>query len=277
MEKAGVKIYCDMKATSVAKEGEKVVVSGYSRSGEEHTFEAEKVFVATGSAPNVEGMGLESIGVSISKWGIKTNSYLQTTVPHIFACGDVVGALTLSRVAYYHAKTVVLNLLKKAYETPHKITYSSVGKVIFSIPVVAAAGMTEQEAFLHCKGKIKVYRCPYSSVEKACIDRCEDGLAKFICDQNGIVKGVHVLGMGAGEIVDAVEIGIPFSDLALEEMRKIRTSPSYYDVIAKMSYLCRNDLRKVKEGFLTICWKHLTSLFFNREVQVLNKNIEEGI
>lgn len=269
MAKSGINVICDMRANEVSEKENGVSVVCQNRAGVKQTFFAENLFLATGTIPNTENLGLQKLGIKITKWGIVTNDNLQTHVPHIYACGDVVGALTLSRVAYYHAKAAVLNMTKKTYQKPHSVDYSSAPKVIFSLPQLAVAGLTEQEAYKKFGPSIRIYRCNYDNIEKALIERVPQGMVKFICDKQGILLGVHVLGSGAGEIVDAVCIGQHFSDFALDEIRKIKISPSYFDIVQEMAYLCKKDIKKeMKDGFFTYLFKYIRASLFRDQVAI---------
>lgn len=235
LEKEGVQIVCNMKATEVVKElNGSIKVIGSDEYGQQIVINNDTLFIATGSIPNVKGLGLESIGVEYTKRGIRTNEQLQTTVPNIYAIGDVVGSLVLTRVAYYHAKLLVESLFGTKTAEIKDFTYKMISKVIFTHPSLAMSGLTEIEALRKYGEEIEVYRFYYNQLEKAHVDGNPEGFVKFICDKKGILLGVHVLGEGAGDIVDFATIGESLYELCKKESKRVRTSPHYLDVFQKI-------------------------------------------
>lgn len=259
---SGVTVCCDMNATAIEqKDKNSVIVSAVNRAGTIYKYEAERVFFATGSKPNINELFLEKAGIKYTQKGIVVNDHLQTTNPHVYAIGDVVGAVTLSRVAYYHAKATITNLYQKQKNKQYAIDYKSVPRVIFSQPLFAFLGLTEQEAYKFYGQQTKVYRYKYTLLEKAHIDQNTQGMAKFICSPDGVLVGAHILGASAGDIIDVMKLGHHFSDTFFEEVGRIRTSPSYFDLIPKVTYLCEKDFsqKHIKKNFFdkifnTIFW-----------------------
>lgn len=261
MLKEGIEIVCDMQATSVKQEENIITVTCIDRARKKRLFQAESLLIASGSTPNVEGLDLEKAGIVYSKRGIKTNAFLQTSVNNIYACGDVAGLLSLSRVAYYHAKVAVSNMYKRPLESFQATDYTSVAKVIFTQPLFASVGLTESDACKLYGNKFRIYRCHYNALESAHIDQNLEGLAKFICDEKGYLLGAHILGSHAGEIIDVTHIGKKFDTSFLQNIQEVRTSPSYFDIVQYATSLCEQEIPKHKT-YVDFFYRILTWLGF---------------
>ncbi len=242
----GVKIYCDTTAKEIElTDDASISLIAQDRAGGFRRFKAESLFVAIGSVPNVEGLDLEFAGVSYDNFGINISPTMQTNVPNIYACGDVAGMKILSRIAYFHAKIAIANMYKKPHDKDILADYTHVSKVIFTEPQIASAGMPEQLARKKYGDTLRIYRADYKDTEKAHIDHALIGRAKFICDQNGILLGAHIFGEQAGDLLDLVTIGKPFNEFFNNEAAKVRTSPSYVDILLEASHECNNDIEQV--------------------------------
>ncbi|MCK5706412.1 MAG: FAD-dependent oxidoreductase [Candidatus Aureabacteria bacterium] len=195
----GVKLYTGQKAVKFAKENGHVVVTLEDKDKKSSSLSASRVLAAIGRAPNVEGLDLEKAGVKYSRKGIEANAHLQTTNKKIFVCGDVVGPYQFSHVAAYQAYVAVRNALFRKIAWS-KVSYINVPWATFTDPELARVGFTEIEA-REKYSKIKVYKTPYSNVDRSKTDVATEGLIKVITDKKGYVVGAHVVGSDAGEII----------------------------------------------------------------------------
>lgn len=177
------------------REHGKVVVA--ESDGEKVEVECEEIFVATGRRPNVEIPSLQYIGVEVAKTGIVVDSYLRTSVPHIFAAGDVNGGLQFTHVAGYEGKVVVRNTL---FPIKQRVDYRVVPWTIYTDPEIAHVGLTEQEA-RNQHGQVHVYTIPFHDVDRAVIDGRGEGFIKVIADKKGQILGAHIVGEHAGELI----------------------------------------------------------------------------
>jgi pyruvate/2-oxoglutarate dehydrogenase complex dihydrolipoamide dehydrogenase (E3) component len=200
---------------------------------------AGALLVAAGRRPNTEGLDLEAAGVEFDAKGIRVDKYLRTTAKNIYAAGDATGPYQFSHVANYQAIIAVSNAL---LPLRRKAMYDHVPWCVFSDPELARSGLTEQEASEKHGGTIRVYRVPYSGIDRAVTDRAETGLAKFICGRRGRILGIHILGERAGEVMHeahaAKALGIPLYRLD----RVIHAYPCYNDVVkqaARSAYIDR--------------------------------------
>jgi pyruvate/2-oxoglutarate dehydrogenase complex dihydrolipoamide dehydrogenase (E3) component len=254
--KKGVNLVSDMHPTKVEKTATGIRLTAQNRLGKEFHFQAESIFIAAGSKPNTENLDLERAGVLIntknssnvlSKYAIVTDDTMRTSAPNIYACGDVTGVHTLSRVAYYQARLAIHNMYA-ADKNIQKSNYRSMAKVLFAHPEeFASTGLSEQEALKQYGENILIYHYDYNLLERAHIDNTQTGLAKFICDRNGIVLGAHIFGAYAGKIIDMIHAGDDLKRFTREERLKISTSPSYRELFYEISQVCVADVNKLEE------------------------------
>ncbi len=183
----------------------------------ESSFELfEKVLVAVGRKPNSSGVGLNTTSVEVNEKGfIKVDEQRRTTVPHIFAIGDVAGDPMLAHKATHEgivAAEVVAGK-NRAFEP------RAIPAVVFTDPEIAWCGLTETQAKLENRSVI-VSRFPWTASGRALtLDRSE-GTTKILVDpQNEAILGVGIVGSGAGELIAegvlAIEMGATASDLAM--------------------------------------------------------------
>ena len=142
LREQGITILTNTAVVQVAKDGERVVITCKDEKGNQDVL-TEKVLVAVGRQPNLDGLNLDGIGVKTNKRGIETNNKLQTSVPNIYACGDVVGPYQFSHMAFYQAVIAGRNAL---FPFGPKLNYDNVIWCTFTGPELAHAGLTEQEA-----------------------------------------------------------------------------------------------------------------------------------
>jgi NAD(P) transhydrogenase len=161
--------------------------------------QAEKVLVTVGRQPRIEGLGLEEIGVELDSGGwVRVDDHYETTVPGVFAAGDVIGPPSLAAAAMEQSRVAICHAfdLKFKNETDRfRPTY------IFSIPEVAWVGLTEEQA--RAAGiDFEVGRCSFSTNAKARISGFPDGLIKLIFNADDkVLLGVHIVGEVASELI----------------------------------------------------------------------------
>ncbi|MDL2273540.1 dihydrolipoyl dehydrogenase [Oscillospiraceae bacterium OttesenSCG-928-G22] len=164
----------------------------------EKEIPAEKVLMAVGRRPNVENLGLEAAGVAVGRGGIETDAYCRTSVPNIYAIGDVNGRLMLAHKASEEGIAVVENIA--AGKDAHKVTISSVPACVYGSPETASVGKTEQElidAGVSClSGKFQ-----YQANGRAMIEGSR-GFVKVLLDGDSHrILGVHIIGKHACELI----------------------------------------------------------------------------
>lgn len=190
LEAEGVRVCAGIGYQHIAQvpDGVELTCESLSRDGEGHgdtvaavqTIRAEQVLIATGRRPNSDGLGLEDRGVSLGQGGgIIVDDYLETTVPRIYAAGDVTGRDQFVYMAAYGAKLAARNAVSG---NQHRYDNSAMPAVVFTDPQVASVGLTETVA--RAQGReVKVSILPLDAVPRALAARDTRGLIKLVADQ----------------------------------------------------------------------------------------------
>ena len=181
----------------------------------EREIGVDRILIAAGRKPNIEGLGLEKIGVKVGKRGIEVNNKLQTTVKNIYAAGDVIGHYLFTHVAASQATQIVRNIF---FPGSSAINYSVVPWTTFCDPEVARCGLTEAEAREN-HGAVDVFRVDLHDVDRAVAEGETKGFIKVVATRwKGKILGVHLVGSNAGEVIHefvlAMSAGIPLRKLA---------------------------------------------------------------
>ncbi len=195
--KDGVEVLTGRKAVKFQREGGLTSIALEDKENGQSVVRAEKVLVAIGRRPNIEGLDLFKAWVIYSNQTIKVDNTLRTTARNIYACGDIVGPYQFSHMAEYQAIVAVGNAL---FPFKRKVDYRAVPWCTFTDPELAHVGMTEEEARKKYT-TVKVYKSDYSKNDRAVTDLAEEGFAKVICGKNGHILGAHIVGRNAGEVI----------------------------------------------------------------------------
>lgn len=199
MEKLqGVTFYMD-SAVKAINDNEVVFVS--NKNGKETRLECPgcPVLIATGRKPNIEGLNLEAAGVEYSPKGITVNDNMLTSVPHIYAIGDVTGRQMLAHAATYMGFRAVNAIVGKA----DKIRFDIMPSAIFTYPEAAAVGLTEDQCKqqgIECRALKGYYR---ANGKALAIDEPE-GMVKLIAGADGRILGCTSYGAHSADIVQEV-------------------------------------------------------------------------
>jgi glutathione reductase (NADPH) len=167
--------------------------------------EADEIMLAIGRTPNVEGLGLETVGVETAPNGaIKVDDYCKTNVDHIWALGDVIDRMQLTPVAIHEAMCFVQT---EFHGNPVKPDYDTVATAVFSQPEIGTVGLSEDAARKRF-GNLDIYRARFTPMMHTLSGRDEKMLMKLIVNADTEkVVGAHILGAGAGEMAQL--LGIP--------------------------------------------------------------------
>ncbi|WP_309299325.1 FAD-dependent oxidoreductase [Paenibacillus sp. YYML68] len=162
----------------------------------EHVLIVDHILVAAGRRPNTECLGLERAGVETTNGYITVKDTLQTSVPHIYAAGDVLDRFPFTHAAGMEGKVVVSNAV---FGLRRKVSYANVPWVTYTDPELFHLGLTEREARDVYGDRIRVYRVPLADVDRFVTDRDTDGLVKVVTTASGDIVGAHAVGKGAGD------------------------------------------------------------------------------
>jgi len=201
LQERGIKFIYETTVRSLEKRGLDTLV----HFSDEVVAPFGAVMFATGRRANTAGIGLSEAGVELHSSGaIKVDKYSQTSVPSIYAIGDVTGHAQLTPVAiregWYVAETLFNN-------NPLAVDHSLIGTAVFAEPEVGTIGLTEKEAATH--GDIDVYVTRFRPMINTLTTKMERMMLKLVTEANGgKVLGVHILGPGAGEMIQMVAIAV---------------------------------------------------------------------
>ncbi len=196
LEKRGVEFFLQA--------GVKRIVNGsvtFERKGKETTVEADRVLVATGRKPNIDGLNLEAVGIETYRGGIVVNDQMQTSVPNIYAIGDVNGRALLAHAATMQGFRAVNHIVGKA----DQIQFNIMPAAVFTLPEVASVGLTE-EACAAQQVEHKVLKGFYRANGKALAMNETEGLVKLLTDAEEKIIGCHVMGAHAADLVQEIAV-----------------------------------------------------------------------
>ena len=198
MSKRRIKLLTGSRLENMAIEDGKAVATVQTQGGEVQTITAEKALIAVGRKPVTEGIGLESLGVTMTRGRIPVDAYMATNVPGIYAIGDVVPTPQLAHVAS-HEGMLVMRHLAGQHTIP--LNYDQVPNCTFCYPEVASVGLTEQEA--RARGiDVVTSKFPFAAIGKASILGENDGFVKLVCEkQYNQLLGVHMIGPHVTELI----------------------------------------------------------------------------
>lgn len=169
----------------------------------------EKVVVAIGRVPNVENIGLKTAGINLDSRGyIAVNDAHQTSIPTVYAIGDVIGKIDLTPVAIRAGRQLSEFLFNNASSS--EISYEMVPTVVFSHPAIGTIGLTEEEAITKFgSNQIKVYRSKFFSMYASASWHREPSYFKLVClGEEEQVIGLHGIGEGVDEMIQGFGVAM---------------------------------------------------------------------
>ncbi len=210
LRKAGVdlRLACDVAGITRTAGGLEVHLAG----NDPHVLPliVDNVLYATGRVPNVQGLGLQALGVAQGKDGaIVVNDHYQTSVPSIFAVGDVTARLQLTPVALGEAMVVVDQLFGPAKgKAARGMSYQFIPTAVFTHPNIGTVGYSEADARERF-GKVTVYRSEFKALKHTLSGSSERTLMKLVVeDATDRVVGLHMVGPEAGEVVQGFAVAL---------------------------------------------------------------------
>ncbi len=219
-EARGIRVVCGEVFKSIEKTSSGLVglTTGSNR------IEADQILYAIGRGPNIRGLGLDGLGVSVDDQGaIKVDRYSQTSVPSIYAVGDVTNRAALTPVAiregHAFADTVFGN-------KPTAVDHSLIPTGVFSTPEIGTVGLTEAQARTRY-GAIDIYKTSFRPMKLTLTQKSERMLMKLVVDQaSDKVLGAHVLGPDAAEMAQLLGIAVGMGATKADFDRTIALHPS---------------------------------------------------
>lgn len=206
--KQGIKIETDAQVTAIDDEG----FVTYKKKDQVYNVECDKVLMAVGRTPNTSDLNLEVAGIAYNRKGIEVDDNMQTSVPHIYAIGDVNGKMMLAHVATFQGTRALNHIQGKS----DKIRFNLIPAAVFTIPEVASVGLTEAQ----CDDEeldYKSVKVPFGAIGKAVAMGEPDGFCKLIIDnETRTMLGCHIMGAHASdliqEVVTMMNLGVTLDD-----------------------------------------------------------------
>jgi pyruvate/2-oxoglutarate dehydrogenase complex dihydrolipoamide dehydrogenase (E3) component len=225
----GITIRTKSKVTGVrAANGKKIVRVG------EDEIEADEIFVASGRRGNTENLGLEALGMKMNRSYIAVDAYLQTSVPRVWAAGDVHGGMQFTHVAAYEAVKLVRNML---FPGRSRVDYDDIPWGLYTDPEVGHIGMTENEAREKFGDAVQIYRVDMADVDRAVVDRKTLGFLKLVCDAKGHLLGAHAVCSNATTLIEEIVLARRKKMKIGELAQLVSPYPSLADAVGKSGSL----------------------------------------
>lgn len=223
MEKQGIvfNLGCGLQQV----DGDKVTYQNVKK-GTSETIEADCILVATGRQANAEGLGLENTSIEVGRRGIEVDDNMQTTVPHIYAIGDVNGRQMLAHAATFQGFHAINHILGKT----DNIRLNIMPAAVFTHPEIASVGLTEdkcKEMGIACDVRKSLYRAN----GRAQASEATDGLLKLVCDDQGKLIGCHALGQEASWMVQEVATLMNFDATADRLAEIVHIHPTLSEIL----------------------------------------------
>lgn len=227
LRRAGVEILTGTLVQGIEKDPEGNPMVILKNEGGEIRRMAQMVVVAAGRTPNCHGLGLEELGMRMDNGKILTNDRMETSLPGVYAAGDVVGKLMLAHVASREGEVAAENALGMG----SRMDYAVVPRCVYARPEVGSVGMTEREALK--KGlDVKIGRFPMAANSKALILGERDGLVKVVAEANsGQILGIQIAAPHATELVAEATALLQMKATLQDAASMIHAHPTLHEAV----------------------------------------------
>jgi dihydrolipoamide dehydrogenase len=227
LKKQGINILTGANVESVDSTGELCKVNVKTATGME-VIEAEIVLSAVGISTNIEGIGLEEVGVKTERGKVLVDDYYKTNIDGVYAIGDIVKGQALAHVASAEG---IICVEKIAGQNPHPLDYNNIPGCTYCSPEVASVGYTEKAA-KEAGYEIKVGKFPFSASGKASAAGAKDGFVKLIFDAKyGEFLGAHMLGYNVTEMIAEVVTARKLEATGHEIIKSVHPHPTMSEAV----------------------------------------------
>ncbi len=240
LKRQGLKIFTNMRIDRAEVDEGGVTLSGAcTATGAAFSFTAEKVLLAAGRRPNTTGLFAAEPCLELARGGfIKVNEQLETSLPGVYAIGDVIGGKLLAHKAYYDG---VLAAENAAGRGKRAADYRAVPSAVFTDPEFASVGMTQEEAVKEHGTKVKAGVFPLQASGRALTLGAAEGMVKIIADEAERVLGAHIVAPGASEMLPVLTMAVA-RGLKLDEVASVvYVHPSLGEAIGEAALKARKE------------------------------------
>jgi mercuric reductase len=241
LEEEGIAIHTGVTFQSIEKNGTYRVKGEVN--GNSVEFSAEKLLMATGRRPNTADLALENAGVEVTNNGaIKVDVEMRTSVPNIFAVGDVIGEPMLETVAAKEGSIAASNAL---FGTNKKMDFGTVPHAVFTSPQVASVGITEDQAMQRF-GTCSCRTLMMTDVPKAFVANKTGGLIKMVVDpKTQKILGVHILSDLAADIIHEAVLAVKYGLTTDDIIDTVHIFPTMSESIKLVATSFKKDIKKL--------------------------------
>lgn len=202
LEREGIRIFTLAQVTKIERDGANKRLE-ITENGSVHTLYCDEILVAVGREAATASLQLESVGLALERGYLKVDPYLRTSVPHIFAPGDIHGGYLFTHVASYEGKIAAHNLYSPK---PLPIDYRVIPRCTFIDPEIASIGLTETEAE-QAGVPFRVLRVDLADMDRHIMHGSPEGIVKILVDaRDGQILGAHIIGHEASSLISEVAI-----------------------------------------------------------------------
>ncbi len=226
-EKEGMKFELSTKIQSAEVTDQGVTLHGV-KDAKEVSYSADIVLVGVGRKPYTDGVGLEEAGVKLTERGrIATHGHWETSVPSIYAIGDVIDGVMLAHKAHEEGVAVVERMAGK----PGHVNYDLIPGVVYTSPEAASVGISEEQA--KEKGiEVRIGKFPLTANGRALAADTADGFVKIIaCAKTDKVLGVHIVASNASELIAEAVVLMEFGGSAEDLARTVHAHPTMSEAV----------------------------------------------
>ncbi len=222
LQKMGIEIHTSAKVTAITADAVK-----FEKDGKESSIECEQILMAVGRAPSLAGIDTEALGIKTERGAIVTDKTLRTSVPNIYAIGDVNGKAMLAHTASMEGIVAVENICGEKAE----MDYDKIPSAIYIQPEIASVGLTEKQA-AEKYGKVKMGKFPLMANGKAKVAGEERGLVKVIAEPKyGEIVGVHLYCLHATDMISEAVVAMKLESTAEEVAMAIHPHPTVSEIM----------------------------------------------
>jgi pyruvate/2-oxoglutarate dehydrogenase complex dihydrolipoamide dehydrogenase (E3) component len=227
----GVRLYKGARAEGIDRLDDGGVVV---RCDDGRTAKGSHALLAIGSIPNSDGLGLDTAGVKVDESGyVVIDHHCVSSVPHIYAAGDVSGKLPLSSVAAMQGRKIAEHAMGLHTLSHRHLDYDKAASAIFTEPEIADVGLAEADAFAEGR-KIRVTKVPFSASPKALINDDPRGFVKILSDPaTGVVLGGSIVGRHAAELISIIAVAVTNNLRVIDIVDSLMVHPSLAELLAE--------------------------------------------
>ena len=227
-KKQGIRFLVGHRVEGIDTQGEGVKVTVTKNGGEKTPLEGDTVLLAVGVRGNVEGLGLEELGIVVEKGRVEVDRWYQTAAEGVYAIGDVIGPPWLAHVASHEGVACVERIAGLA---SHPLDYRTIPACTYCQPQVASVGLTEKQA-VEQGFRVKTGKFPFRVLGKARAAMAEEGFVKLVFEERyGELLGAHIIGEEATELIAELVTAKALETTYLELLKTVHAHPTLSEAI----------------------------------------------